>query len=239
MKSEVSQLKASNGGLVDLYWQLKHGSDAEAWKVVERIRSEDAPDGLMSPSSNGKRRVPTGASEGLGQTEISWRRPVLPSKWDQKASSGDATNTSETAPTASFSDPMNADADSKDVVMGESGNLGLRSERRLQSSECDNDRRLHQSLRSNIDKIREGFAVQCLCISEIFYCYDSDAFEGLVANLVPEQDLQITRATLGEVCAVAATSGKYVRDSIEPGILDYWYGGFAPCLQISDLVAAF
>lgn len=132
---------------------------------------------------------------------------------------------------------MNAEDDTQDIAMGEAVNLGSRSERRLPNFEYDNDRRLHNSLRSNIDKIREGFAVQRLCISEIFYCYDSEAFEGLVANLVPERELQITKATLGEVCAVAATSGQYVRDSIEPGILDYWYGKFASCLQKSDLVA--
>jgi hypothetical protein len=29
---------------------------------------------------------------------------------------------------------------------------------------------------------------------------------------------------LCEMCAVAVTSGQYVRDLIEPGVLDYWYG---------------
>jgi hypothetical protein len=63
-----------------------------------------------------------------------------------------------------------------------------------------------------------------MCISEIFLCHESDAVENLFANLSAKKSTTISNAVLCELCAVAATSGQYVRNLIAPGLLDYWYG---------------
>jgi hypothetical protein len=90
----------------------------------------------------------------------------------------------------------------------------------------DRDTSLQISLESNYDQIREGFSMQQECISEIFYCDDSDAVHSLFEKLSARNSIPIPVTTLCELCALAATSGQYVRGLIAPDLLDYWYGQF-------------
>lgn len=103
----------------------------------------------------------------------------------------------------------------------------LRGKSSLPLAHCSEfDTTLRKSLQSNSEKIRKGFAVQRMCISEIFFCHDKDAVESLFERLSLEQSIKNPRPTLCELCAVAATSGQYVRDLISADLLDYWYGKF-------------
>lgn len=86
------------------------------------------------------------------------------------------------------------------------------------------DTSLQISLESNYDQIREGFSVQRMCISEIFYCHDSDTVERLFERLSIRESISVPLPLLCELCALAATSGQYVRGLIAPDLLDYWYG---------------
>lgn len=81
-----------------------------------------------------------------------------------------------------------------------------------------------RSLQANVEKIREGFAIQRMCISEIFYCHDNEDFERLLAGVEGSWNGLLSRPVLCEVCALAATCGQYVRDAVSPGLIDYWYG---------------
>jgi hypothetical protein len=88
----------------------------------------------------------------------------------------------------------------------------------------NNDASLRHSLQSNMIAIRKGFELQRALLSEFFYCYEPKAFEELFMNLNSDLIIPIASSMLCEMCAVAVTCGQFVRDSIEPGVLDYWYG---------------
>jgi hypothetical protein len=72
--------------------------------------------------------------------------------------------------------------------------------------------------------VRTGFELQRSLVSELFYCYEPETFEELFMNLDSGPATPITSSMLCEMCAVAVTCGQFVRDLIEPGVLDCWYG---------------
>jgi hypothetical protein len=90
-------------------------------------------------------------------------------------------------------------------------------------AEEDSDASLQSSLRANLERIREGFQIQQSCISEVFFCHSKETFDTLMSSV--EQDFadpQIS-SVLCEISAVATIAGQYVRDSLQPGVLDQWY----------------
>jgi hypothetical protein len=49
------------------------------------------------------------------------------------------------------------------------------------------------------------------------------AFESLISCLKQANLDPLGSSILCEICAVAVVAGQYVRDSLEPGLLDRWY----------------
>ena len=90
----------------------------------------------------------------------------------------------------------------------------------------DRDTVLRKSLQSNMTSIRKGFELQRSFTAELFFCYEPRAFEELFAILTGDPRFPIASPRLCEMFAVAVTSGQYVRDLIEPDVLDCWYGTF-------------
>lgn len=87
---------------------------------------------------------------------------------------------------------------------------------------------LLQGLANNVLKIREGLSIQRSCVSEIIFCYSEEALEGLLVSVIENDGASITPGTLCEICAVAATSGQYVRHLLDTKLLDVWYGKCRP-----------
>lgn len=78
-------------------------------------------------------------------------------------------------------------------------------------------------LSSNISTIREGFTILQSCNLEIRKIHDIEQFDTLFSMLSRREDAPVPRSTLCEMCAVAATSGQYVRHLLGPGLINYWY----------------
>jgi hypothetical protein len=242
LKSEISQLKTNNGSLVELYWRLKHGSASDAYAIVEQIRSEErtldipspagirqrgayglpieGPESIVAPSDTAYLRsrhqsATTGASECDAQNNPedspdSFRSLPVSSRMDLKARESHSRESAHTATGASVGTSLSQDAWTISRFARDHGGNG--------------DALLRQSLQSNMTAIRKGFEIQRSLISELFYCYEPKVFEVLFMNLDVDPATPIGKAMLCEMCAVAVTSGQYVRDLIEPGVLDYWYG---------------
>jgi len=83
---------------------------------------------------------------------------------------------------------------------------------------------LRQSLQSKMTSIRKGFELQRSFIAELFFCYEPQTFEELFTDLTGDPRFPIASSMLCEMCAVAVAAGQYVRDLIEPDVLDCWYG---------------
>jgi len=238
LKSEVSQLKTNNGSLVELYWQLKHGSESEAYAIVEQIRSEERTLDIPSPAGvrqRGAYGAPTAQSivSSSDTAYLNSRKQLATTASGER----DMPNSSEDSPEfcrgLSFSPFM--EYQPREIYSQESATTGISAGTSLSQGSWTDSRfaphqswssnaLLQQSLQSNLIAVREGFEAQRSLASELFYCYEPKAFEELFMKLNSGMANPITSSMLCEMCAVAVTCGQFVRESIEPGVLDYWYG---------------
>jgi hypothetical protein len=76
----------------------------------------------------------------------------------------------------------------------------------------------------NIAAIRQGFLDLQSWNVEIRELHDTEQFDSLFSVLYREEDAYVPRSRLCEMCAVAATSGQFVRHLLAPGLINYWYG---------------
>lgn len=243
LRSEIEDAKASHSSLLELFWRLKNGDELEVGRLVGRIKSgAEILDGSLLrrlehgdvagqpadvPEWVAHVHAPTSEQDGevrnrsairdLGQTHS---RPGI---WTRGT-------TLPTYPTDPPLENMNARPDVPSlVVAADSKNVPL--------SPIDHqpnnllpfthgevyESHLQHLLRSHLTEIREGFALQCSCISEIFFCHDNIAFENLFDTLLSSEESNILPSVLCEMCAVAAASGQYVRDVLPPSLIDCWY----------------
>jgi hypothetical protein len=240
LKSEVSQLKTNNGSLIELYWQLKHGSASDAYAIVAQIRSEartiDVPSfaGIQQRSAVGLPDPESMASSSDTAYLRSRQQSAItgPSEGDVQNSSEDSRDSFRGFPLSSLIDLEVRESHSRKSTTTATG-AGVdtspppdswTSSRFTPDHSGNSDALLRQSLQSNMIAIRNGFEVQRSLISELFYCYEPKDFEELFKNLGTGPANPIASSMLCEMCAVAVASGQYVRDLIEPGVLDYWYG---------------
>ena len=223
LKNEVARLQSSNSSFAELYLQLKNGDASRASALLEQIRSgeheldlsrsyvhEQSDDHLPSPELGGRNHASnTDTLESAGSSQESPAELVID-------------HTDAQLQTTVPSRPINTDK----RLISSSLLQGNTLQPLAQRSEYD--ALLHHSLQSNRENIQEGFAVQRMCISEVFLCHESDAVESLFMELDAKDGTVISNAALCESCAVAATSGQYVRNLIAPEVLDYWYGESIP-----------
>lgn len=222
LKNEVARLQSSNSSFAELYRQLKNGDASRASALLEQIRSGEheldfsRSDVHEQSDDHPPRREPAGRHQGYNADTLECAGALPKSLTDLSNDNEDAqvrTGTSSRLISSNSELPSSKSSPPHQVNVIQS--LARRSEY---------DTLLHHSLQSNRDKIQEGFAVQRMCISEVFSCHESDAVENLFAELDAKRGTVISNAALCELCAVAATSGQYVRNLIAPEVLDYWYG---------------
>ena len=241
LKSEVSQLKTNNGSLIELYWQLKHGSASDAYAIVEQIRSEERILDIPSPAGirhRGTYGLPTGGLESIvSSSDTAHLRSrqqsaiTAPGECDMPNMSEGCQDSCKGVPLSSLADIRSRESysqQSASTATGSSVGTSLSQESWIGSRFAplhsgNSDALLQHSLQSNMDAIRKGFELQRALLSEFFYCYEPKAFEELFIDLSSGQTTPIASSMLCEMCAVAVTCGQFVRDSIEPGVLDYWY----------------
>lgn len=245
LKTEVAQLKTSNARLVDLFWQLKHASPSDAQTLIHQIEfQQKAPDLLLPHTSDqdGLHRTPANIIGPITLSMPAGHSPRRQLSGPAASCARVSTNKSDVISSSPlplvvqpFVDSASNGADPRiDVTthwneIGPSTEVPLSSPPRGEASSSiarrpETDELLQSSLRSNSGRIREGFAIQRMCISEIFFCHDRDAVESLLKNIDVWQSNAMPSPLFCELCAVAATSGQYVRDLIAPGLLDCWYG---------------
>jgi hypothetical protein len=239
LKSEVSQLRTNNGSLIELYWQLKHGSASDAYAIVEQIRSEERILDIPSPAGirqGGTYGLPTGDSESIASssnTAYLWSTQqstdTAPGECDMPNRSEDSPESSRSGALSSFMDVKARESHSRESATTATGasvgtSLSQDSWTGLPHHSGSKDALLRHSLQHNMTTIRKGFEIQRSLLSELFFRYEPKAFEELFTNLSRGPESPIASLMLCEMCAVAVTSGQYVRDLIEPEVLDYWYG---------------
>jgi hypothetical protein len=83
---------------------------------------------------------------------------------------------------------------------------------------------LRSLLLLNIAAVRQGFLVLQSWNVEIRKIHDTEQFDSLFSVLYHDEDAYIPQSKLCEMCAVAATSGQFVRHLLAPGLINYWYG---------------
>ena len=256
LKSEVAQLRTNNSNLLELYRQLRDGSAVDAWNLVEKIRSGEVPIDDPSSANDGRGSVcmtppkPYGLVDAL-DTAISRRsrgvsEPAMPTVRGPSQASHVAKRYAASQRPSTKSKDRDASKGTQHPAVNRRiekplpyqlfGQAGLRA---AIYAEEDSDASLQFSLRANLEKIQEGFQIQQSCISEVFFCHNKENFDTLVSCLEQNiADLQGS-SVLCEVSAVATIAGQYVRDSLQPGVLDQWYSTleFQTLLNINDSTA--
>jgi hypothetical protein len=199
LKSEVSQLKTNNGSLIELYWQLKHGSASDAYAIVEQIRSEartiDMPSfaGIQQRSAVGLPDPESIASSSDTAYLRSRQQSAItgPSEGDVQNISEDSPDSFRGFPLSSLIDLEVRESHTRESTTTATGagvdtSLSLdswTSSRFTPDHSGKSNALLRQSLQSNMIAIRNGFEVQRSLISELFYCYEPKDFEELFKNL--------------------------------------------------------
>jgi hypothetical protein len=226
--------------LLELYRQLRDGSAVDAWNLVEKIRSGEAPidvprrldaaqGSICKPSPR-----PTGLVEALDPAINRYsRKTSLPAMGSPQGTSSKSHVTKRYAVSQTNSPKANGrgaatEAHRPAVHQKIEEHLPYEMSSQAETSDAihgeeDCDVVLQRSLRENMNNIQEGFYMQQSCISEIFLCHSKETFETLMSYLKQDCADPPTRSLLCEICAVATIAGQYVQDSLRPGVLDQWY----------------
>lgn len=196
LKSEVSRLSTRNGSLLDLCWQLKHGSASDAWTLVEQIRSGQLMPEISRPSESRRRGTVFASSSRSSRPDLpgvtlSRRKSDsdIPSQLPAASSAESASisptfttgTSSPTLPVPDLADEGIVAGDTQPhssvlpaVLQGLEPTLPRSSREPSLSPQAvrgvrlsDEESKVLQSLQANVDKIRVGLTMQRMCISEI------------------------------------------------------------------------
>ena len=243
LRSEIEDAKASHSRLLQLFWQLKNGDELEVGTLVGRIRSgaeilDESPSQRLEhgdvsgqPADEPGRGTHVHAPRSEQDGEIRNRSAVR--HLGQTHDRARVWRSGTTTPTCPIDRPLkntNARPDVSSLMIGSDSKiipLPLINHQPNSLFPFTHDKgyksHLQHTLRSHLTQIREGFAIKCSCISEIFFCHDEIAFDNLFNTLLRSEESQIPPSVLCEMCAVAAASGQYVRDILPPSLIDCWY----------------
>lgn len=244
LKSEHKQLKSDYNNLMQLYECLKHGSASEVSAIIERIKSSD---GILDMSEQRSRLSPSlhdprlaGDAAGFvdqntkahnDSADLSEQKTLLALNQTSKSS---ASYTCESRYLDSILSAFSRDDNGCHSDLSPS-RLGITLRHIACTSAEQNiavgfspqyEPLLRGLLSSNIAKVRQGFLILQSWNVEIRKIHDTEQFDSLFSVLRHEEDAYIPRSRLCEMCAVAATSGQYVRHLLAPGLINYWYGKF-------------
>ena len=240
LKSEVSQLRADSSNLLGLYRQLRDGSAIDAWNLVEQIRSGEVPIDMPSRVDDTRGSIRKSSSRPSRLVDALDTVTLRPSRRLSQQAMASSPQTSHVAKRYAVSQrpftkvtaretTTDAQSTNPEQWTHDSEALTHPSVGKPKSSipiygKDDADALLQLSLQANLVAIQKGFRVQQSCIAEIFSCHSKEAFEKLISCLKQDNFDPLGSSILCEICAVAVVAGQYVRDSLEPGVLDRWYG---------------
>jgi hypothetical protein len=242
LKSEHKRLKSSHDNLMQLYRRLKQGSASEVSALIKQIKLSDE---ILDISEHEGR---LGQSQGCVQ--LAAHPPGLVGQSAKLHSGSSALSeretslalglTSESISSSPYA-PRYADTLALPSIHYDDGYLGdppttkwhgtfrraSYTNTELENAVCSSlgyEPLLRGLLWSNIAEIRQGFLILRSWNIEVREIHNTEQFESLFSVLCHEEDAYIPRSRLCEMCAVAATSGQYVKHLLAVGLINYWYG---------------
>jgi hypothetical protein len=256
LKTEHKQLKSSHDNLMQFYRRLKQGSASEVSAIIELIKSSDkildmsehegrlprsldsaqlAADGPGLADQDAKSRpgssalLERGASSALDQTPesicfVPWasrhaESTGLPSRNYDYGCLGDPP---VTQPHATPCRLFYTNAEHESAV-----GFSLEYEPLLRGL-----------LSLNIAEVRQGFLVLQSWNIDVRKIHNTEQFDSLFSVLCHDEDAYVSRSRLCEMCAIAATSGQFVKHLLTPGLINYWYGKLPLGVLVSRMGSA-
>jgi hypothetical protein len=242
LKSEHKQLKSSHDNLMQLYRRLKQGSASEVSAIIEQRKFSDeilnlsghegrlpksgdcvqlaaSPPGLVDQSA----KLHTGSSA-LSEREISLALRLTPESTSSLPCAPQYTGTNGSL-SSHYDDGYLGDSPTTEwhATFRRAFYTNAEHESAVCSS-LEYEPLLRGLLSSNIAEIRQGFLVLRSWNIEVREIHNIEQFDSLFSVLCHKEDAYIPRSRLCEICAVAATSGQYVKHLLAPGLINYWYG---------------
>lgn len=242
LKSEHEQLKLSHDNLMRLYRRLKKGNTLEISAIIEEIKSSDE---ILDMSKHKARLSPFVACAQPATDQLGL---VYQNKNSEAGSSASTAQKNYLAfdqtPKPTSSHPcISRYADSTGILPGDHENSCHGKSRTTKwhatfrhvaytnaghesaiGFSPEHEPLLKGLLSFNIDKIRLGFTILRSWNIESRKVHNIEEFDHLFSILCHGEDTPMSRSGLCEICAVAATSGQYVRHLLAPGLINYWYG---------------
>ena len=242
LKTEHKQLKSSHDNLMQLYSRLKQGSASEVSAIIELIKSSDE----ILVMSEHEGRLPRSLDSARLAAD-------LPGLADQNAKPHAGYSASSERNSFSTLDWTPESTSSFPCASRHADHIGLPSSHYDNGCPGDPpttkwhttfrrtfyNNPVHESavgfsleyepllralLSLNIAEVRQGFLDLQSWNVEIRELHDTEQFDSLFSVLYREEDAYVPRSRLCEMCAVAATSGQFVRHLLAPGLINYWYG---------------
>jgi hypothetical protein len=242
LKAEHKQLKSSHDNLMQLYRRLKQGSASEVSAIIELIKSSDE----VLDMSEHEGRLPRSLDSAQLADDITGSA-------DQDAKSRPGSSAFLERDESSALDQMPESTSSFPYASRHADSIGLSSShydngclgeppvtkahtipyRALYNNSehgsavgfsLEYEPLLRSLLSLNIAEIQQGFLDLQSWNVEIRKIHDTEQFDSLFSVLCHDEDAYIPRSRLCEMCAVAATSGQFVRHLLAPGLINYWYG---------------
>jgi hypothetical protein len=229
----------------ELLLQLKHGSASDVGRVLERVRTDESLfDTVSSQLIQDQEVAGVEDPQPLSIADPTLFSRALAGRYKRQCSArGDSATSEENPPypnPGSFTFtapppkicpsvlPVKINCMDWPVALDWRSDQYSSPDRRTNETSSTHmlglDVPLHQSLHKNLASIRRGFLLQQSCLSNIFHCHDIEAFDNLFEPFKDDNSTIASPSRVCEVCAVAATSGQYVRELLPSGLLDYWYG---------------
>jgi hypothetical protein len=242
LKSEYKQLKSSHDNLMQLYRRLKKGSASEVSAIIELIKSSDE---ILDMSEHEGRLPRSLDSAQLAADEHGLADQYAKSRPRSSASlERDSSSALERTPESTPSFPCaSRHADSPELPLRKyyNGCPGYApvTERHATSRptfytnaeyesavgfSLEYEPLLRGLLSLNIAEVRQGFLILQSWNIDVRKIHDTEQFDCLFSVLCQEEDAYIPRSRLCEMCAIAATSGQFVKHLLAPGLINYWYG---------------
>jgi hypothetical protein len=242
LKTEHKQLESSHDNLMQLYKRLKQGSASEVSAIIELIKSSDE----ILDMSGHEGRLP----RSLDSAQLAADEPGLADQHAKSRTGSSAflernvSSALDRTPESTSSFPCaSGHANSTELPLHNYYNGCLSdpptTKRHTTSRRASYNNSEHESavgfsleyepllrglLSMNIAEVRQGFLVLRSWNVEIRKIHDTEQFDSLFSVLCHDEDVYISRSRLCEMCAVAATSGQFVRHLLAPGLINYWYG---------------
>jgi hypothetical protein len=220
LKSEHKQLTSSHDNLMQLYRRLKQGSASEVSAIIKQIKLSDeildisVHEGRL-PQSQGCVQLAAHQPELVGQ---SVKLHSGSSALSERGISLALNPTSESTSSSPYA-PRHAEVIALPSSHYDDGYLGDPPTTKWHAT-------FRRAFYTNVEL--ENAVCSSLILRswniEVREIHNTEQFESLFSFLCHKENACIPRSRLCEMCAVAATSGQYVKHLLAVGLINYWYG---------------